>query len=222
MQAPQKKVFAERLKEKRPPGYLGIRTSVNSATLSTPDLKKALQTPDLDRILNSNLNDLDAQSRPASGQIKQDPDSCENPSNETINLATSPMNSGNEPQVMSHEVNQTDNQNNISMMNGITTFVVGNSNPSLPIVPVDLEKQEEEKTERKRERNRIAATKCRKRKIQRINVLEDEVKMLNEKLSEQVNTKRKLRIEIDELRNRIRAHVKQGCKNLEEYLVDTN
>lgn len=46
--------------------------------------------------------------------------------------------------------------------------------------------------------------------------------MLNEKLSEQVNTKRKLRIEIDELRNRIRAHVKQGCKNLEEYLVDTN
>jgi len=89
-------------------------------------------------------------------------------------------------------------------------------------VPVDLEKQEEEKTERKRERNRIAATKCRKRKIQRINVLEDEVKMLNEKLSEQLNTKRKLRIEIDELRNRIRAHVKQGCKNLEEYLVDTN
>ena len=43
------------------------------------------------------------------------------------------------------------------------------------VVPVDLEKQEEEKTERKRERNRIAATKCRKRKIQRINVLEDEV-----------------------------------------------
>jgi len=224
MQAPvQKKVFAERLKEKRPPGFnLGIRTSVNSTTLSTPDLKKALQTPDLDRILTSNLNDLDAQSRPASGQIKQDPDSVENPSNETINLSTSPMNSGNEPQVMSHEVNQTDNQNNISMMNGITTFVVGNSNTSLPIVPVDLEKQEEEKTERKRERNRIAATKCRKRKIQRINVLEEEVKMLNEKLSDQMNTKRKLRIEIEELRNRIRAHVKQGCKNLEEYLVDTN
>lgn len=132
------------------------------------------------------------------------------------------MNSGNEPQVMSHEINQNDNQNNISMMSGITTFVVGNSNPSLPIVPVDLEKQEEEKTERKRERNRIAATKCRKRKIQRINVLEDEVKVLNEKLSDQMNTKRKLRIEIDELRNRIRAHVKQGCKNLEEYLVDTN
>ena len=44
-------------------------------------------------------------------------------------------------------------------------------------MPVDLEKQEEEKTERKRERNRIAATKCRKRKIQRINVLEDEVNL---------------------------------------------
>lgn len=45
-------------------------------------------------------------------------------------------------------------------------------------MPVDLEKQEEEKTERKRERNRIAATKCRKRKIQRINVLEDEVNLI--------------------------------------------
>merc|ERR1712035_229641 len=77
-------------------------------------------------------------------------------------------------------------------------------------------KQEEEKVERKRERNRIAATKCRKRKIERINILEEEVKMLNEKMSEHMNTKRKLQIEIDELRNRIRAHVKQGCKNLEE------
>ena len=48
-----------------------------------------------------------------------------------------------------------------------------------------------------------------------------QVKMLNEKMSEHMNTKRKLQIEIDELRNRIRAHVKQGCKNLEEYLVDT-
>lgn len=210
MQAPvQKKVFTERLKEKRPPGFnLGIRTSVNSATLSTPDLKKALQTPDLDRILTSNLNDL---SEPRA-QIKPEPDSAE--ANETISLSTSPMNS---------ETLQTDNnQNGLSMMNGIATFaVVGNGTPSLPIVPVDLEKQEEEKTERKRERNRIAATKCRKRKIERINILEDEVKLLNEKLSEQVNTKRKLQIEIDELRNRIRAHVKQGCKNLEEYLVDT-
>ncbi|CAG5108639.1 Oidioi.mRNA.OKI2018_I69.chr1.g3887.t1.cds [Oikopleura dioica] len=225
MQAPvQKKVFTERIKEKRPPGFnLGIRTNTTSATLSTPDLKKALQTPDLDRILTSNLNDLSSDStQRQAATIKQDPDSVSE--QETINLSTSPpvaMNSGNETQV----INQTDQHLSSSSQNAIpmmTTFaVVQDRNTNLPIVPVDLEKQEEEKVERKRERNRIAATKCRKRKIERINILEEEVKMLNEKMSEHMNTKRKLQIEIDELRNRIRAHVKQGCKNLEEYLVDT-
>ena len=83
-----------------------------------------------------------------------------------------------------------------------------------------MREQETEKVERKRQRNRVAATKCRKRKIERITVLEGEVRELNESLQEKLTEKRKLELEVEEYRNRIRVHVKQGCKNLEEYLMD--
>lgn len=90
----------------------------------------------------------------------------------------------------------------------------------LPTVPIDMPAQEREKVERKRQRNRVAATKCRKRKIERITVLEQEVKELNESLQSKMKEKRELEIEVEEIRNRIKIHIKQGCTGLEEYLID--
>lgn len=80
--------------------------------------------------------------------------------------------------------------------------------------------QEYEKVERKRQRNRVAATKCRKRKIERITELEQEVRELNDNLATRQKTKRELEIEIEEIRNRIKIHIKQGCQGLDEYLID--
>lgn len=90
----------------------------------------------------------------------------------------------------------------------------------LPTVPVDMNHQEVEKVERKRQRNRVAATKCRKRKIERITILEQEVRELNESLQSKMKEKRELEIEVEEIRNRIKIHIKQGCTGLEEYLID--
>ena len=87
-------------------------------------------------------------------------------------------------------------------------------------VPVDMNHQEVEKVERKRQRNRVAATKCRKRKIERITILEQEVRELNESLQSKMKEKRELEIEVEEIRNRIKIHIKQGCTGLEEYLID--
>uniref|UniRef100_A0A8C4NHB0 Transcription factor JunB n=1 Tax=Eptatretus burgeri TaxID=7764 RepID=A0A8C4NHB0_EPTBU len=44
--------------------------------------------------------------------------------------------------------------------------------------PIDLEEQELMKVERKRHRNRIAATRCRRRKLERIARLQDKVASL--------------------------------------------
>ena len=44
--------------------------------------------------------------------------------------------------------------------------------------PIDMGSQEEQKLERKRSRNRVAATKCRKKKLEKISKLEDRVKLL--------------------------------------------
>ena len=53
--------------------------------------------------------------------------------------------------------------------------------------------------ERKRERNRLAATKCRQRKIQKINVLEAEVQHLTEKNNNLKSEREHLREEIKRL-----------------------
>ncbi|CAJ0933650.1 unnamed protein product [Ranitomeya imitator] len=47
-----------------------------------------------------------------------------------------------------------------------------------PMSPINMEEQEKIKVERKRLRNRLAATKCRKRKLERIARLEDKVREL--------------------------------------------
>lgn len=53
-----------------------------------------------------------------------------------------------------------------------------NSAASPTVSPIDMADQEKIKLERKRQRNRVAASKCRKRKLERISKLEDRVKML--------------------------------------------
>jgi transcription factor AP-1 len=77
--------------------------------------------------------------------------------------------------------------------------------------PIDMESQEKIKLERKRQRNRIAASKCRKRKLERIAKLEDKVKLLkneNEKLNDVLD---KMRGNVDNLKEKIMGHVQAGC-----------
>ena len=59
--------------------------------------------------------------------------------------------------------------------------------------------KERQKLERKRERNRLAATKCRQRKIQKINVLEAEVQNLTERNNNLKSEREHLREEIKRL-----------------------
>jgi len=78
--------------------------------------------------------------------------------------------------------------------------------------PIDMASQEKIKLERKRQRNRIAASKCRKRKLERIAKLEDKVKLLkseNQKLSEVLE---RLRSNVGDLKQKIMTHVQGGCQ----------
>ncbi|XP_047361266.1 transcription factor Jun-like isoform X1 [Vespa velutina] len=64
---------------------------------------------------------------------------------------------------------------------------------SPPMSPIDMENQERIKLERKRQRNRVAASKCRRRKLERISRLEDKVKVLKGENSELSAVVHKLR-----------------------------
>ena len=77
------------------------------------------------------------------------------------------------------------------------------SNPSM---------QDQIKQERKRLRNRIAATKCRKRKLEKISTLEDQVKELKKSNFDLSKRKDQLREQIAHLKQKMVIHLKHGCQ----------
>ncbi|KAM7393344.1 hypothetical protein PAMA_008144 [Pampus argenteus] len=84
------------------------------------------------------------------------------------------------------------------------------SPPSLS--PIDLETQERIKAERKKLRNRIAASKCRKRKLERISRLEEKVKVLKSQNSDLATTAAMLREQVAQLKQKVMSHVTNGCQ----------
>lgn len=81
-----------------------------------------------------------------------------------------------------------------------------------PLSPIDMENQERIKAERKRMRNRVAASKCRKRKLERISRLEERVKNLKTQNTELVSSANVLRDELALLKQKVMDHVNSGCQ----------
>ena len=81
-----------------------------------------------------------------------------------------------------------------------------------PLPPIDLALQETVKNERKKQRNRVAASKCRKRKLEKEADLEekvDKLKNINSKLSSEVY---ELRKQVCQLKLQVMDHVQGGCE----------
>ncbi|XP_061567819.1 junB proto-oncogene, AP-1 transcription factor subunit b [Cololabis saira] len=83
---------------------------------------------------------------------------------------------------------------------------------SPPMSPIDLETQERIKAERKRLRNRLAATKCRRRKLERIARLEEKVKVLKNDNAGLSSTASVLRDQVAQLKQKVLTHVSSGCQ----------
>lgn len=83
-----------------------------------------------------------------------------------------------------------------------------------PLSPIDMEEQERIKVERKRLRNRQAATKCRRRKLERIARLEDKVRELKSENCGLSGTAGALREQVQQLKDRVREHARHGCQLL--------
>lgn len=81
-----------------------------------------------------------------------------------------------------------------------------------PLSPINMESQERIKLERKRMRNRVAASKCRKRKLERIAKLEDKVKLLKGENVELSQVVIRLKEEVSSLKEKVMKHVHNGCK----------
>ncbi|XP_077964355.1 transcription factor JunD-like [Gasterosteus aculeatus] len=85
---------------------------------------------------------------------------------------------------------------------------------SPPLSPIDVDSPEDTKAERKRLRNRIAASKCRMRKLERISRLEDKVKSLKSHNTDLASTASLLRDQVAQLKQKVLNHVNSGCQVL--------
>lgn len=79
---------------------------------------------------------------------------------------------------------------------------------------IDLHDQERLKLERKRLRNRIAASKCRRRKLERIARLEDKVAHLKGENAELTDHVTRLKEHVCRLKQQVMEHVRSGCEIL--------
>lgn len=90
--------------------------------------------------------------------------------------------------------------------------IVPSLSNSPPLSPINMERQECIKLERKRARNRIAARKCRHRKLERISRLEDKIDGLKDNNTSLSDTATQLRDQVCRLKQQILQHVKSGCQ----------
>ncbi|XP_060707634.1 transcription factor Jun-like isoform X1 [Hemiscyllium ocellatum] len=88
---------------------------------------------------------------------------------------------------------------------------VGPLNESPPLSPID-QRGQQIKAEKKRLRNRIAASNCRRRKLERIARLEDKVKTLKSENFELTSTASVLREQVVHLKHKVMNHVNNGCQ----------
>lgn len=82
---------------------------------------------------------------------------------------------------------------------------------SSPVSPIDMANQERIKLERKRLRNRVAASKCRKRKLERISKLEDKVKDLKTHNNDLHSIVLGLKHQVIQLKQQVVEHHNSGC-----------
>ena len=74
--------------------------------------------------------------------------------------------------------------------------------------PIDMESQEKIKLDRKRMRNRLAASKCRKRKLERIQQLDDRVAALKNENTDLAAVVKKMKAGVALLKQEVIEHVK--------------
>lgn len=82
---------------------------------------------------------------------------------------------------------------------------------NLQVSPIDMETQELIKLERKRLRNRLAASKCRKKKLEKISVLNDQVNELAAHNESLVSTIDQLKATVRALKSIVDEHTRRGC-----------
>lgn len=157
---------------------------------------------------NSNHHSLHVQSTIGLSNLSNSDSNSRPPSNASSSMYAMNLNAGLE----SCDSNSATGLSNNTGCGSRANSATGNNKGNMQMTAIDFEDQERLKLERKRMRNRIAASKCRKRKLERISKLEDKVKELKDENADLSGIIFKLREHVCQLKAEVMEHVKNGCK----------
>uniref|UniRef100_U5EWF0 Putative transcription factor ap-1 n=1 Tax=Corethrella appendiculata TaxID=1370023 RepID=U5EWF0_9DIPT len=215
-----------------------FNSSVNAApVISSPDLQMLkLASPELEKIIMSSANlptPTPSILYPTKVTTEQEgfakgfEDALHSLHNNNNNNNNNSVTINNNPSITAVPTIPTTNQSinaHSQMSGGQITYTNLDSYPvvvkdepqivpqSPPLSPIDMDTQERIKLERKRFRNRVAASKCRKRKLERISKLEDKVKILKNENNELGSVVTNLRQHVIQLKKQVLDHFHSGCK----------
>lgn len=183
-----------------------------SSLLTSPDLQMlALSTPELERFI-INLNGQDSTvSRLFVLTMSEEEEQC---------LSGSPDPQPPQPALQQHVTSVPDPADSVDSNSNDSSSRPSSSEPQTvpqlsskpPQSPIDMRDRERIRLERKRGMNRIAALKCRQRKLERISELEEKVSALKAEKTVLEHYTSVLRHEVYQLSQEVRTHIKAGCK----------
>ncbi|KAL9914576.1 transcription factor AP-1 isoform X2 [Glossina fuscipes] len=200
-----------------PPLTIESQENQNMKTLSTPDLEKILHllpTPQPGLLFPTKTGPVTSEQEAFGKGFEEALHSLHNSKNAQANNTT---------------IASASSEISTNVVSSTTTAVTGMSggsftytnlaikdepqNPpsSPPVSPIDMETQEKIKLERKRQRNRVAASKCRKRKLERISKLEEKVKLLKGENTDLALIVKNLKDHVAQLKQQVIEHIESGC-----------
>merc|ERR1719312_1492036 len=205
----------EHLRQSEPPGSNDLAAANTLATLSTASVGPAGRSLEVHRSLSEPHRSIDVQhkSLPEAQQNPGIPLSVQASSHSRPASGASGSYDSETYQVP-EGVKIKDEPDDHLSLSGSDYGSEGMKSPPMNTTgmsPIDMETQEKIKLDRKRQRNRLAASKCRKRKLERISQLDDRVSALKNENADLAAVVKKMKAGVALLKQEVIEHVNSGC-----------
>merc|ERR1711874_474365 len=204
----------EHLRQSEPPGSNDLAAANTLATLSTASVGPAGRNLEVHRTLPESHRSLDVhKSLPEAQQNQGIPLSVQASSHSRPASGASGSYDSETYQVPDGVKIKDEPDDHLSL-SGSDYGSEGMKSPPMNTTgmsPIDMETQEKIKLDRKRQRNRLAASKCRKRKLERISQLDDRVSALKNEDADLAAVVKKMKAGVALLKQEVIEHVNSGC-----------
>merc|ERR1719489_274472 len=205
----------EHLRQSEPPGSNDLAAANTLATLSTASVGPAGRTLEVHRSLPEPHRSLDVhKSLPEAQQQNQGIPLSVQASSHSRPASGASGSYDSESYQVPDGVKIKDEPDDHLSLSGSDYGSEGMKSPLMNTTgmsPIDMESQEKIKLDRKRQRNRLAASKCRKRKLERISQLDDRVAGLKNENADLAAVVKKMKAGVALLKQEVIEHVNSGC-----------